>query len=90
MTARRSTKQRLQEGLKELRLPTMRDNLQEVAAKARAESLSYEQFLLDLVEPEQATRRQHPHPTHPARLPAATRGYRPATVGGCHVKSTPT
>ena len=59
MTSRRSTKQRLQEGLKELRLPTIRDRLQEVAAKARAESLSYEQFLLDLVEREQDTRRQH-------------------------------
>ena len=59
MTSRRSTKQRLQEGLKELRLPTMRSNVQEVAAKARAESLSYEQFLLDLVEREQDTRRQH-------------------------------
>ncbi len=59
MTSRRSSKQRLQEGLKQLRLPTMRSNLQEVAEKARAESLSYEQFLLDLVEREQDTRRQH-------------------------------
>ncbi len=59
MTTRRSSKQRLQEGLKQLRLPTMRSNVQEVAAKARAESLSYEQFLLDLVEREQDVRRQH-------------------------------
>ena len=59
MTTRRSSKQRLQEGLKQLRLPTMRSNVQAVAAKARAESLSYEQFLLDLVEREQDVRRQH-------------------------------
>ena len=37
----------------------MRSNVQAVAAKARAESLSYEQFLLDLVEREQDVRRQH-------------------------------
>ena len=56
---KRNVRQRLQEGLKELRLPTMRNGFQEVAEKARAESLSYEEFLLELTGQERDVRRQH-------------------------------
>ena len=59
MTARRTSKRRLNEGLKALRLPTMRSDVTEVADQARAESLSYEQFFLELVERECDVRRQH-------------------------------
>ena len=40
----RTCKRRLNEGLKALRLPTMRSDVVEVADHARSESLSYEQF----------------------------------------------
>ena len=59
MTTRRRSKQRLQEGLKQLRLPTMRSNVQEVAAKARAESLSYEQDVRRQHRIERALRASH-------------------------------
>lgn len=55
---RRNTRQGLQEGLKDLRLPTIRSSCQEVAEQARAESLSYEEFLLVLVDQERDVRRQ--------------------------------
>jgi DNA replication protein DnaC len=45
-------------GLKELQLPTMRECFQEVALKARQESHSYEQYLLELATREVAARRQ--------------------------------
>ena len=59
MSSARTCKRRLDEGLKELRLPTMRGDFAEVAHRARTESLSYEQFLLELVESERDIRRQH-------------------------------
>ncbi len=55
----RTCKHRLSEGLKALRLPTMRSDSAEVADHARSESLSYEQFLLELVDRECDVRRQH-------------------------------
>ena len=55
----RTCKRRLSEGLKALRLPTMRNDSAEVADHARSESLSYEQFLLELVDRECDVRRQH-------------------------------
>ncbi len=57
MTQRKALKC-LQDGLKELKLPTIRSSCQEVATQARAESLSYEQFLLTLVDQERDVRRQ--------------------------------
>jgi DNA replication protein DnaC len=57
--SKRSQRQRLNDGLKDLRLPTIRGRVQEVAEKARNESLSYEDFLLELVEDERDVRRQH-------------------------------
>ena len=51
--------QRLQAGLKQLRLPTMRRCFEDTAARARAESLSYEEYLLELADREQEVRRQH-------------------------------
>ena len=53
------THQRLQDDLKELRLPTMRRCVVEVAQKARADSLSYEEFFLELTARERDVRRQH-------------------------------
>ena len=55
---RRNTRKLLQEGLKELRLPTIRSSFQQVGEQARAESLSYEEFLLALVDQERDVRRQ--------------------------------
>jgi len=56
--SRRNSRKLLQDGLKELRLPTMRSSFQEVAERARADSLSYEEFLLTLVDQERDVRRQ--------------------------------
>ena len=56
---RRNTRKLLQDGLKELRLPTMRGAFQEVTAQARADAVSYEDFLLALVDQECDVRRQH-------------------------------
>ena len=49
----------LVEGLKALHLPTMRTVYEEVADQARQESLSYEHYLLELVQQEWYTRREH-------------------------------
>lgn len=49
----------LKKGLRELRLPGMRDSFQEMAALARQESLNFERFLLTLVEQEQQSRTNH-------------------------------
>ena len=55
---RRNTRKLLQDGLKELRLPAMRSGFPQVAEQARADSASYEQFLLALVDQERDVRRQ--------------------------------
>jgi len=55
----RDTRQRLQDGLKELRLPTMRSSYQKIAEHARADSASFEEFLLELADSERDVRRQH-------------------------------
>ena len=55
---RRNTRKLLQDGLKELRLLTMRSGFPQVAEHARADSSSYEQFLLTLVDQERDVRRQ--------------------------------
>ncbi len=47
------------EYLKELHLPTVRETFQEVAIRATNESLSYEQYLLELMEREVETRRNN-------------------------------
>lgn len=49
----------LGDGLKALHLSTMRTCYAEVADQARQESLSYEQYLLELVQQEWCTRREH-------------------------------
>jgi DNA replication protein DnaC len=54
-----ATPGRLQASLKELRLPTMRHCFPEVAEHARADALSYEEFLLELADRERDVRRQH-------------------------------
>ena len=54
-----SVKKRLEEYLKELHLPTVRENFEEVAHKAGNEDLSYEQYLLELVELESQVRREN-------------------------------
>ena len=47
------------ECLKELHLPTVRECYQEQADCARSESMTYEQYLLDLMEREREVRRQN-------------------------------
>lgn len=54
-----SVKKRLEEYLKELHLPTVRESFEEVAHKAGNEELSYEQYLLELVELESQVRREN-------------------------------
>ncbi|MFC1595384.1 IS21-like element helper ATPase IstB [Gemmatimonadota bacterium] len=54
-----SVKNRLEEYLKELHLPTVRESFEEVAHKAGHEDLSYEQYLLELVELESQVRREN-------------------------------
>lgn len=54
-----SVNQNLATQLKELRLPSFREHYQEVAGRATQESLSYEQFLWELVSQECQTRRQN-------------------------------
>ncbi|MCD4654412.1 IS21-like element helper ATPase IstB [bacterium] len=49
---------KLQDHLKELRLPTIREHYEEAARSAENESLSYESFLMDLVEQERDERRR--------------------------------
>ena len=49
----------LNEHLKALRLPSMRERYDAQAQHARQEALSYEQYLLELAEGECETRRQH-------------------------------
>ena len=49
----------LAESLKDLRLPTVRECYAEHAERARSEELSYEEYLLDLVEREREVRRQN-------------------------------
>ena len=50
---------RLVPHLKELRLPTIRGCYEEEADAARRESLSYERYLLELIEHEQEVRREN-------------------------------
>jgi DNA replication protein DnaC len=53
-----AVKKRLEEYLKELHLPTVREHFEEVARSAQKEELSYERFLLELVELESQVRRE--------------------------------
>ena len=50
-------KRELLESLKELRLPTIRTEFEETARRAQNESLSYEQYLAELVGREREERR---------------------------------
>lgn len=69
------TPARLQGYLKEVCLPGIRDSYAEVAQQAIAESLSYEQFLLELLVPESQVRRQSriERLRHESRLPSSKR-----------------
>ena len=49
----------LLDGLKELRLPAIRSCFEEIAGRAASENLSYERYLLELVERENEARRQN-------------------------------
>lgn len=52
-------KSELSQALKELHLPTLRGSYEQVALQAEAETLTYEQFLLELVKQELAVRRHN-------------------------------
>lgn len=56
-TTNRNTHGQLIDHLKELRLPTVRERFAELAQKARQEDMSYEAYLLALVEQEREMRR---------------------------------
>ena len=58
MSRQRDIRAVLIEFLKELHLPTIRDSFEEMALKAQQESLSYEKYLLELVERECEERHQ--------------------------------
>ncbi len=58
MTTTVDLKKRLTLILKELHLPTIRVQFEELAIQAEAESLSYERYLLELIENERDARRQ--------------------------------
>ncbi len=58
-TQARDTAAQLSARLKELRLPAIRDYYQRSAQMAQQENLSYEQYLLDLIERECEVRRQN-------------------------------
>ena len=68
---RRNTRKLLQDGLKELRLPTMRSGFAQVAEQARADSSSYEEFPARAVDGSTQSRtfrdrsgEQNPEPGH--------------------------
>lgn len=58
MSRQRDIRTVLIEFLKELHLPTIRESFEEMALKAQQESLSYEKYLLELVERECEERHQ--------------------------------
>lgn len=58
MTTTVDLKKRLTLILKELHLPTIREQFEEIAIQAEQESLSYERYLLELIENERDARRQ--------------------------------
>ena len=49
----------MKECLRDLHLPTIRDEYEAAAQRARQESSSYERYLLDLTERERETRRSN-------------------------------
>lgn len=53
------TKRRLEGNLKELRLPTVKESYAEIALTASKNDLSYEAYLLELMDRECDTRREH-------------------------------
>jgi DNA replication protein DnaC len=59
MTTASTVKESLTAQLKELHLPTIRQCYEEEADQARSESLSYEQYLLELTSQERTVRRQN-------------------------------
>ena len=59
MTRKVDTTSMLTERLRELQLPTFRESFEEVAQRAQQETLSYQQYLLELAQLECATRRQN-------------------------------
>ncbi len=59
MTETRNIKMDLTEGLRELRLPAVRECFEEVARRAERETLSYERYLLELVDRECQERREN-------------------------------
>ena len=59
MSKKNSNEEELTTCLKELRLPAARDCYQELADSARREALSYEAYLLEVLQRECQLRRQH-------------------------------
>ena len=59
MTRRGDEKAALEDHLRELHLPTVRSSFEEMARRAEQETLSYERYLLELMERECQVRRQN-------------------------------
>ncbi len=59
MTRRGDEKAALEDHLRELHLPTVRSSFEEMARRAEQETLSYERYLLELIERECQVRRQN-------------------------------
>lgn len=59
MTETRNVKADLTESLRELRLPAVRECFEEIARRAERETLSYERYLLELVDRECQERREN-------------------------------
>ena len=78
--------QRLNPCLKELNLSTVRACYQEQAALARRESLSYEHYLLEILERERETR----HRNRIARLLRESKLPLEKTASACRAPSMPT
>ncbi len=86
MSAAPQVRTELLENLKELHLPTMRECFEETAQHAEKETLSYEQYLLQLTERECESRRRN-------RIAALLRGSglpREKTMANFNLKRLPT
>ena len=57
MTLTKTVKAKLTDHLRELHLPTFREYFEEAAQRAQQETLSYEQYLLELADRECEVRR---------------------------------
>ena len=80
----------LEENLKELHLPAMRGCFEETARRAEKETLSYEQYLLELAERECEQRRSHRIVNHNEQEAQALKTELQARLAECRLEMHPT